>query len=202
MKWTVFFCYCHSKAWCLCLDFRATSFCLFDGISRWAAHSQANSSEGKKLPSHSHRYSWGCRPDQGLQRWLTGRESICQCKRRWFDPWVRKIPWRRERQPTPGFLHRGAWQATVREGHKRVGRDLATEHVHTVRTKYPINLTWKDYWNKHKIILRRKGHWGRFLFPLLSILSSLLLAVRYIVVSRNTRLSKYIEWRMNWWEDE
>ena len=23
-----------------------------------------------------------------------------------FDPWVRKIPWRRKRQPTPGFLPR------------------------------------------------------------------------------------------------
>ena len=22
----------------------------------------------------------------------------------WFDPWVRKIPWRREWQPTPVFL--------------------------------------------------------------------------------------------------
>ena len=35
-----------------------------------------------------------------------------------FDPWVRKIPWRRQWQPTPVFLpgkppHRGAWQVTV-----------------------------------------------------------------------------------------
>ena len=22
----------------------------------------------------------------------------------WFDPWVRKIPWRRKWQPAPGFL--------------------------------------------------------------------------------------------------
>ena len=39
-------------------------------------------------------------------------------KRCGFDPWVRKIPWRREWQPTPVFLpgesmDRGAWQATV-----------------------------------------------------------------------------------------
>ena len=27
-----------------------------------------------------------------------------QCKRPRFDPWVRKIPWRRERPPTPDFL--------------------------------------------------------------------------------------------------
>jgi len=35
-----------------------------------------------------------------------------------FDPWVRKIPWRRKWQPTPVFLpgkslNRGAWQAIV-----------------------------------------------------------------------------------------
>ena len=27
-----------------------------------------------------------------------------RCKRCGFDPWVRKIPWRREWQPTPVFL--------------------------------------------------------------------------------------------------
>ena len=31
--------------------------------------------------------------------------KIClHCKRPWFNPWVRKIPWRREWQPTPVFL--------------------------------------------------------------------------------------------------
>ena len=35
-----------------------------------------------------------------------------------FDPWVRKIPWRKKRQPTPVFLPerfmgREAWRATV-----------------------------------------------------------------------------------------
>ena len=37
----------------------------------------------------------------------TGKEPACQCRRRKkhrFDPWVRKIPWRRARQPTPVFL--------------------------------------------------------------------------------------------------
>ena len=32
-------------------------------------------------------------------------EKIClQCRRPEFNPWVRKIPWRREWQPTPVFL--------------------------------------------------------------------------------------------------
>ena len=36
-----------------------------------------------------------------------GREYACPCRkrrRRGFDPWVRKILWRREWQPTPVFL--------------------------------------------------------------------------------------------------
>ena len=38
---------------------------------------------------------------------LSGKESACQFrrpKRRGFDPWVGKIPWRRKWQPTPVIL--------------------------------------------------------------------------------------------------
>ena len=35
--------------------------------------------------------------------WLSGKESADQCRRCRFDPWVRKIPWRRKWQPTPVF---------------------------------------------------------------------------------------------------
>ena len=37
----------------------------------------------------------------GLRWWRV----YLQCKRLGFDPWVGKIPWRRECQPTPVFLH-------------------------------------------------------------------------------------------------
>ena len=43
----------------------------------------------------------------GLPRWHSGKESACQCrahKRRWFNPWVRKIPWSMKWQSTPVFL--------------------------------------------------------------------------------------------------
>ena len=39
----------------------------------------------------------------GLPMWLSGKESVCQCKRlrrHGFDLWVGKIPWRRKWQPT------------------------------------------------------------------------------------------------------
>ena len=48
-----------------------------------------------------------CRPfkdPSGLPRWLSGKESAYQWRRCMFDPWVRKIPWRRKWQPTPVFL--------------------------------------------------------------------------------------------------
>ena len=36
--------------------------------------------------------------------WLSGRQSTCQSKQCGFDPWVRKILWRRKWQPTAVFL--------------------------------------------------------------------------------------------------
>ena len=39
-----------------------------------------------------------------LPWWLSGKESTCHCRRYKFDPWVRKIIWRRKWQPTPVFL--------------------------------------------------------------------------------------------------
>ena len=73
---------------------------------------------------------------EGLPRWLSGKESACQsrrCKRCRFDPWVRKILWRRKWQPTPAYF----------PGKFHVQRDLVgsspwgrkesgmTEHWHT-----------------------------------------------------------------------
>ena len=40
-----------------------------------------------------------------LPWWLSGKESACQCRRHRFDLWVRKIPWRRKWQSTPGATH-------------------------------------------------------------------------------------------------
>ena len=38
-----------------------------------------------------------------LPKWLSGKESACQCRRCRFVPWVGKILWRREMLPTPVF---------------------------------------------------------------------------------------------------
>ena len=47
----------------------------------------------KRLSSSSSSWIWGA------SRWLSGKESVCQCRRWGFDPQIRKIPWRRKWQP-------------------------------------------------------------------------------------------------------
>ena len=45
-------------------------------------------------------YQWVLR----ASLWLSGKEPTGQCRRCRFHPWVRKILWRMEWQPTPVFL--------------------------------------------------------------------------------------------------
>ena len=51
---------------------------------------------------------WDERPEvcRLRARWLAQmvKETCPQCRRPRFNPWVRKILWRREQQPTPVFL--------------------------------------------------------------------------------------------------
>ena len=68
----------------------------------------------------------------GLPWWLSGEEPTCQCRRCGFNPWVRKIPWRRRCQPTPVCLPgKSNGQRNLAGyspwGHKRVGHNLATK---------------------------------------------------------------------------
>ena len=71
----------------------------------------------------------------------SGKEPACQCrrhKRHQFDPWVRKIPWRKARPPTsvyfPGESHRQRGLAGYSPwGHKELDMTEATlHHIHSV----------------------------------------------------------------------
>ena len=73
--------------------------------------------------------------DSGLPLRLSSKGSAHQCRRLRFDPWIGKISWRREWQPTPVFLlgksHGQRRLAGYSPwGHQRVGHDLATEQQH------------------------------------------------------------------------
>ena len=75
-----------------------------------------------------------------LPRWPCGKESSCQCRRPrrwWFDPWIRKVAWRRN----DNLLHYSSlenptdWESGRLQsmGHKEL--DM-TKHTHTHRHTY------------------------------------------------------------------
>ena len=79
------------------------------------------------------------------------KEPTYQCrrhKRYRFDPWIRKLPWRRAWKPTPVFLpreshvDRGAWWATV-HGVTESEATEVTEHPHIHPYKYSCH---EAYW--------------------------------------------------------
>ena len=58
-------------------------------------------------PGSSYHGVWNFSWQQWSPGGPTGKEPTCHCrrqKRRTFNPWVGKIPWRRAWQPTPVFL--------------------------------------------------------------------------------------------------
>ena len=69
----------------------------------------------------------------GLPSWLSGKESACQCRRHGFSPWIRKIPWRRQWQPTPVFLPGESHGPRCLAGYSSRGHKEpdTTEHTHT-----------------------------------------------------------------------
>ena len=82
--------------------------------------------EKSHFPSHqcgrSSEYSRVFKGKIGVSGGSDGKESKCQCRRCRFGPWVGKIPWRRERQPTPVFL-----PGESHEQRRLVRHDLATK---------------------------------------------------------------------------
>ena len=71
----------------------------------------------------------------GFPWWLSGKEFALQCRRQGFDPWVRKIHWRRKWQPIPVLLPgKSHGQKSLAGcspwGSQRIGHDWACTHHH------------------------------------------------------------------------
>ena len=88
-----------------------------------------------KLPSQE--YCSGLPFLSGLHCGSHGKEFCLQCRRSRYDPWVGKIPWRKEWQPIPVFLpgnpmYRRAWRVPRGKvksmGSQRVGHDWVAKH--------------------------------------------------------------------------
>ena len=97
---------------------------------------------------------------------LTVEESACSCRRPGFNPWIGKIPWRRERLPTPVFwpgeLHGlyGPW------GHKEFHFHCVLywvvgemSHVLKVRARNPLYILEA---------VRINTNWSKIIFTMFS----------------------------------
>ena len=123
----------------------------------------------------------------GLPWWFSGKESTCSAGATgdpMFNPWVRKIPWRRAWQPTPvclpGESHgQRSLVGYSPWGHKELDMTKATSHTHTRTVDkagksprfpekgiHPHNgKEWKG-WPRWRILVFSAcspGHWPRTL---------------------------------------
>ena len=105
----------------------------------------------------------------------TGKELACQCRRHGFDPWVGKISWRKERQPSPVFLPGDShgWRSLAGYcpwGGRRVGQDLMAEEQHRGRPAQKhlrhrmttghtatTHVLYARWWEKHHTAQHRTG---------------------------------------------
>ena len=112
----------------------------------------------------------------GLLWWLGGKESACQCRRRKFDPWVRKIPWRRKWQPNPVFLpgkcHGWEPGGLQSMGWQKVGPDWTTKQQQWAcvlscfsRVWLPVILWTVVHQAPLSIEFSRQEYWSRWPFP-------------------------------------
>ena len=86
--------------------------------------------------THTHTHTHIHTPiyQYGLPRWLSGKESACQC-RSWFDPWLGRFPGEKKWQPTLLFLSRKSHGQKSLAGNspwglKRLRHDLETKQQH------------------------------------------------------------------------
>ena len=105
------------------------SFEILNGELNWALldYQPTDQSDNKEV-----LYTW----------WLSSQQSTCQCRRLKFDPWTRKILWKKRWQRTPIFLPGKSHGQRSLAGYspwccKRIGHDLATKQQQHFK---PLNL--------------------------------------------------------------
>ena len=82
-------------------------------------------------------------PGLPLPWWLSGKEPTCQCRRYGFNPWVRKIAWRRKWQLPTAFLPGKSHGGLQSIGLKRIRHDLASKEQQELSEVKPHWL-WKE----------------------------------------------------------
>ena len=72
-------------------------------VTHTQTHTQTHTHTHRHTHTHTHTHT----QTHGFPGGASVKEPACQCrkhKRHGFDPWVGKIPWRREWQPSPGLF--------------------------------------------------------------------------------------------------
>ena len=92
-------------------------------------------------------------PLWGLSHWLSGKASTCRCRRHRFDPWIRKVPWRRKWKPTPVFLPGKSHAERSLVGYKRVRHTFATKQQHPTLGHMTCWVHYRLDFNLHSISL-------------------------------------------------
>ena len=106
-----------------------------------------------------------------LTKWLSGKESTCQCRRRGFNIWVGKISWRKKWLPTPvgkSYGQRSLAQSWVRKesdttDHMHVHARVHT-HTHTYTQSKSSKMEFKRFLGKIPIFIFMKLRL-KFAFP-------------------------------------
>ena len=84
-----------------CLCFSISEFRMLRSSEGLAHHSEADVDHPMNRPAWNQMST--SLSLAGHTRMSRGKGSACQCRRQGFHPWVRRIPRRRKRQPTPAF---------------------------------------------------------------------------------------------------
>ena len=88
----------------------------------------------------------------GLPLWFSQARIYLQCRRPGFNPWVRKIPWRREKLPTPvswpGEFHGLYSPWDHKESDVAEGLSLSYFHIYLTMgcmvSTQPILMEWRN----------------------------------------------------------
>ena len=98
----------------------------------------------------------------GFPCWLSAKESTCQCRRHGFDPWVRKIPWRRKWQLTPVFLPRKSHEQRSLAGYSPWGCKIVRHKLTTKQQEFLIHFLIQLFIFSHCIV------WAVYIFWILT----------------------------------
>ena len=133
------------------------------GYSPWR-RKESDMTELRSLHLTHSKHSVNAVTILGLPRWLSGKESACQCRRLGFNPWVGKIPWRRKWQPTPGKSHgQRSLAGYSPSGPQRAGHNWATKQQ-WLFLLLPSNSQAPDPWGNSSLtetLHPKSSSWGQ-----------------------------------------